>query len=98
MSAPHYGIWALDASTGAILWSYATGDTSYSSPAVANGVVYVGSYGSVYAFHAPSNCQINEKIAGLTVREGRALPDFNDVSVRIADVAADLRRTWGWAG
>jgi outer membrane protein assembly factor BamB len=42
---------ALKASTGALLWSYATGGHVNSSPAVANGVVYVGSAdGRVYAF------------------------------------------------
>ena len=37
-------VYALNASTGAKLWSYTTGGAMYfSSPAVANGVVYVGS-------------------------------------------------------
>jgi hypothetical protein len=47
------GMYALNASTGAPLWQYATGDISVSSPAVANGVVYVGSDsddGNLYAF------------------------------------------------
>ena len=34
-------VYALNAATGAKLWSYATGKLE-SSPAVANGVVYVG--------------------------------------------------------
>ena len=36
-------MYALNASTGAKLWSYTTGSLVSSSPAVANGVVYVGS-------------------------------------------------------
>ena len=36
-------LYALNASTGALLWKYTTGEQVYSSPAVANGVVYVGS-------------------------------------------------------
>ena len=36
-------VYALNASTGAKLWSYTTGGDMDSSPAVANGVVYVGS-------------------------------------------------------
>ena len=36
-------VYALNASTGALLWSYTTGGTVDSSPAVANGVVYIGS-------------------------------------------------------
>jgi outer membrane protein assembly factor BamB len=36
-------VYALDAATGAFKWSYKTGNEVSSSPAVANGVVYVGS-------------------------------------------------------
>ena len=45
-------VYALNAKTGAKLWSYTTGGpVSYSSPVVVNGVVYVGSEdGKVYAF------------------------------------------------
>ena len=45
--------YALDASTGDLLWSYtAAGNYVSSSPAVANGVVYVGSNdGNVYALN-----------------------------------------------
>jgi hypothetical protein len=43
--------YALNAKTGAELWSYTTGGTVDSSPAVANGVVYVGlDDNKVYAF------------------------------------------------
>ena len=52
-------VYALNVTTGALLWSYQTGNVVFSSPAVANGVVYVGSDdGNVYAF-------------GLKVRDGR---------------------------
>ena len=37
------GVSALNASNGAVLWSYTTGSYD-SSPAVANGMVYIGSY------------------------------------------------------
>jgi outer membrane protein assembly factor BamB len=44
-------VYALDASTGAKLWSYTTGNAIGSSPTVANGVVYVGSGdNNLYAF------------------------------------------------
>jgi outer membrane protein assembly factor BamB len=45
-------VYALNATTGAELWSFATGGEVFSSsPAVANGMVYVGSDGGrVYAF------------------------------------------------
>ena len=45
---------ALNASTGAPLWTYPTGYYIESSPAIANGMVYVGSYdGNFYAFGLP---------------------------------------------
>jgi outer membrane protein assembly factor BamB len=44
-------VYALNASTGALLWSYATGGTVSTRPAIANGMVYVGSNdNNVYAF------------------------------------------------
>jgi eukaryotic-like serine/threonine-protein kinase len=42
--------YALNASTGAKLWSYTTGGYVSSSPAVANGVVYVGGGSNVQSF------------------------------------------------
>lgn len=46
-----YKIYALNATTGALVWSYMTGDVVVSTLAVADGVVYVGSYDHVvYAF------------------------------------------------
>ena len=45
-------VYALNAATGALEWSYATGSEEDSSPVVVNGVVYVGFYygSKVYAF------------------------------------------------
>jgi outer membrane protein assembly factor BamB len=37
-------VYALDASTGALRWSYTTGGGVDSSPAVSGGFVYVGSW------------------------------------------------------
>ncbi len=46
-------VYALDASTGAFIWSYTTGNEVQSSPAVAGGIVFVGSIdGKVYALSA----------------------------------------------
>ena len=46
-------LYALNASTGRPLWSYAAGGFE-TSPAVANGVLYIGSGGHVYAFDLAS--------------------------------------------
>jgi outer membrane protein assembly factor BamB len=49
-----HNLYAFDAKTGTILWTYATGDKVNSSPAVANGVIYISSEdGNLYAFHLP---------------------------------------------
>jgi len=41
------------------MWNYTTGNSVYSSPAVANGVVYVGSYDNrTYALNASTGVQI----------------------------------------
>ena len=57
-------VYALNASTGNQIWSYETGGAMYSSPAVVDEVLYVGSMDSnVYAFGS-SNSQI--ELADLT--------------------------------
>ena len=63
-------VYALSASSGSKLWSYTTSNWVYSSPAVVNGVVYVGSQdGNVYALGAsvtlsPSQSPIVPEIPG----------------------------------
>ena len=49
-------LYALNASTGALLWQYTTAGVVFSSPMVANGMVYVCSGGvglDLYAFQLP---------------------------------------------
>src|SRR5580693_2227386 len=55
-----HNVYALNASTGALLWSYTTGGpVGISSPAVANGVVYVGSIDrKVYALNAKTGADL----------------------------------------
>ena len=54
-----HNVYALNASTGAKLWSYTTGALVSSSPAVANGVVYVGSWDrNVYALNASTGAKL----------------------------------------
>jgi outer membrane protein assembly factor BamB len=44
IGSPDHNLYALNATSGKILWKYETGDAiSFSSPAVANGIVYIGS-------------------------------------------------------
>ena len=74
--------------TNHILWSYPTGDIVSSSPAVAGGVVYVGSYdGKVYALSATTGTSIwsyttgnwvqsSPAVASGVVYVGRVSPDF----------------------
>ncbi len=50
------GLYALNASTGATLWTFADGD--YGSPAVANGIVYVCSPTSVYALNPSTGAML----------------------------------------
>jgi outer membrane protein assembly factor BamB len=50
-------LYALNASTGAKLWSYATGSAVNSSPAVANGVVYFSS-DNIYALNASTGAKL----------------------------------------
>ena len=52
-------VYALDASTGSLIWSYLTGGVLESSPAVVNGLVFIGSHdGNVYALNASTGSQI----------------------------------------
>jgi len=46
-------VYALESATGALRWSFATGDVVHGSPAVVDGVVYVGSFDrNLYALDA----------------------------------------------
>ena len=52
-------VYALNATTGAKLWNYMTGYSVYSSPEVANGVVYVGSDDyNLYALNATTGAKL----------------------------------------
>jgi outer membrane protein assembly factor BamB len=52
-------MYAVSASTGALLWSSAPGGQLQSSPAVANGIVYIGSVnGNVYALRATTGAKL----------------------------------------
>jgi outer membrane protein assembly factor BamB len=50
-------LYALNAATGAKEWSYTTGYTDGSSPALANGVLYIGSHTGVYALNPATGAE-----------------------------------------
>ena len=67
-------IYCLDASTGALVWSYTTGGGVVSSPAVVGGVVYVGSTdGKVYALNAMTGAQVWNYTTGGDVESSPAV-------------------------
>jgi outer membrane protein assembly factor BamB len=52
-------VYALNANTAVLLWSYATAGYITSSPAVANGVIYIGSWdGNIYALNSRDQLQL----------------------------------------
>jgi glucose dehydrogenase len=56
---------ALDASTGSVRWAYPTGSTASNTPAVAGGIVYVGSIsGKVYALIAAGLSALQQRNRG----------------------------------
>ena len=58
-SYPNGKVYAVNAKTGALLWRYATAGGIVSSPAIANGVVYIGSRDSnVYALNASTGAKL----------------------------------------
>jgi len=93
---------ALDASSGAVLWSTVVGTLSYSSPAVANGVVYIGSTdGSVSALRASNGRLLWQQDIGAvftspTVVNGVVYVGSDDGSVD-ALRASDGSPIWSYA-
>jgi len=68
-------VYCLNASDGALIWNYTTGDV-FSSPAVVDGKVYVGSYdGKVYCLDASDGTPIWNYTIGLFVISSPAVVD-----------------------
>jgi outer membrane protein assembly factor BamB len=63
-------VYALDAATGAQVWTFATGDKIWATPVIDNGVVYVGSF--------------DNKLYALSAVDGRELWHFEASGVFIA--------------
>ena len=67
-------VYALNATTGALQWSYRTGDLVASSPAVANGIVYIGSDDdNVYALNSSTGALMWKYTTGLDVGSSPAV-------------------------
>jgi outer membrane protein assembly factor BamB len=67
-------VYALNAKTGAKLWTYATSNYVQSSPAVANGVVYVGSWdNNVYALNAKTGAKLWSYATSLARQRARRI-------------------------
>ena len=74
-SRDDHKLYAFDAVTGATLWTATTSDWVQTSPAVANGVVYIGNNsGNVYAFNAATGSLVWQRAVRARVRR-RKLTD-----------------------
>src|SRR5262249_55259447 len=96
-----HNVYALDASTGAKLWSFPTGGfIDHCSPAVANGVVYIGSGdGKVDALDATSRTKLwtfttgGGGTASPAVANGTVYVGSNDGKVYAFDLAGGAGTT-----
>jgi outer membrane protein assembly factor BamB len=69
-----HNIYALSASTGGKLWSFATGNQIASSPAVVNGAVYIGSEdGNLYALNAVTGAELWSYTGGAAIPSSPAV-------------------------
>jgi outer membrane protein assembly factor BamB len=71
-------VYALNASSGALLWSYATGGGIFSSPVVANGVVFVGSQdGNLYSFDQAGGASARQNRSVARPDPATLIPNYN---------------------
>jgi hypothetical protein len=69
-------VYALNASSGAFVWNYTTGSFVQSSPAVADGKIFVGSWdGKVYALNASTGALVWRYTTGSPVASSPAVAD-----------------------
>ena len=66
-TANNNGLYAVNANTGAKLWDFTSGDSVFSSPAIAGGIVYFGSSNNskVYALDAKTGTPVWTFSAGI---------------------------------
>ena len=59
LAAAINNVYALDVETGALRWTFKTGNVVHASPAVSNGVVFIGSWDrNMYAIDAATGKQL----------------------------------------
>jgi outer membrane protein assembly factor BamB len=69
-------VYALNASSGAFVWNYTTGSFVQSTPAVADGKIFVGSWdGKVYALNASTGALVWRYTTGSPVASSPAVAD-----------------------
>jgi len=67
-------IYALNATTGAVLWTYTTGEPIYSTPVVADGVVYATSTDDmIYALNVTTGALIWDYATGAQIEDSPAI-------------------------
>jgi outer membrane protein assembly factor BamB len=92
-------VYALDAATGALRWTFATGDVVHASPAVANNTVFIGSWDrNVYALDAQRGVSAGATprvtTRSSTTRSGSpARPRSRTALCMLADVMANFTRS-----
>lgn len=79
-----HNVYALDAATGAVRWTFETGDVVHATPAVVDGVVYIGSWDAYfYALDAATGRMI------WRFETGRDTATYNQVGVASSAAVAD---------
>ena len=91
MGSDDNNVYALDANTGALVWTYSTGGAVEDSPAIVNGVLYISSVdGNLYALKLS---EAVPPVAGFTASplSGRA-----PLTVNFTDISTGYPNVWAW--
>ena len=85
-----HNVYALDAASGVLRWSFTTGNVVHASPAVSNGVVYIGSWDrNMYALNASNGKEI------WRFQTGNDTTIYNQVGIASSAAVADGRVFFG---
>lgn len=79
-----HNVYALDAATGSLKWSFSTGNVVHASPAVVDGVVYVGSWDrNMYALDSRSGKEL------WRFQTGNDTTTYNQIGIASSAAVAD---------